>query len=114
MVDRGSGAAALWNISDQLRIGAAYLGENTEFLAFTPGFNTASDPEEGLFDGTNTITAEVTYSPTDTINLRLLYNRARREAINGQIGGAAGEPIGGFVDAGPEGGDFRRSRGSCD
>ena len=104
MIDRGSGAAALWNISDKLRIGAAYLGENTEFLAFTPGFNTASDPEQGLFDGTNTITAEVTYSPTDTINLRLLYNRARREAIDGQIGGAAGEPIGGFVDAGPEGG----------
>ncbi|MGF1482221.1 MAG: iron uptake porin [Cyanophyceae cyanobacterium] len=106
MIDRGSGAAAIWDISEQFRFGAAYLGENTEFLAFTPGFNTASDPEEGLFDGTNSITAEVTFSPSDRINLRFLYNRARREAIDGQIGGAAGEPIGGFVDAGPEGGEL--------
>lgn len=101
-LDRGSGLVALWQINDQFRFGAAYLGENTEFL---PGglFNSASDPDKGLFGGTNSITAELTYSPSPTFNVRLLYNRSRLDDVFGQVGGALGEPIYGFADDGSGG-----------
>ncbi|HEY9617038.1 MAG TPA: iron uptake porin [Microcoleaceae cyanobacterium] len=103
-IDRGSGAVVEWTPNSKLRIAAAYLGENTEFLPSVPGlgFNTSSDPNFGLFGGTNTSTVEVTYSPTNNLNLRFLYNYSRLQAVNGQVGGAAGEPIPyGYVDAGP-------------
>lgn len=103
-IDRGSGAVVEWNPTSKLRVAAAYLGENTEFLPSVPGlgFNTSSDPNFGLFGGTNTSTVEVTYSPTSTINLRLLYNYSRLQAVGGQVGNAVGEPLPyGFVDAGP-------------
>lgn len=101
-VDRGSGAAILWEISDQFELHVAYLGENTEFLP-NPPFNSASRVEEGLFGGTNTLTTELTFSPTDRLNLRFLYNRSNIQAIAGQIGGAIGEPIYGFADDGFDG-----------
>lgn len=101
-IDRGSGAAILWEISDQFELHVAYLGENTEFLP-NPPFNSASRVEEGLFGGTNTLTTELTFSPTDRLNLRFLYNRSNIQAIAGQIGGAIGEPIYGFADDGFDG-----------
>ncbi|MGI0487079.1 iron uptake porin [Pantanalinema rosaneae CENA516] len=103
-IDRGSGAVVEWTPSSQFRIAAGYLGENTEFLPNVPGlgFNTSSDPNFGLFGGSNTSTFEVTYSPTSTINLRFLYNYSRLQAVGGQVGNAVGEPLPyGFVDAGP-------------
>lgn len=102
-IDRGSGAVIEWNISPQLRFAAAYLGENTEFLPARFGFNTSSNPQFGLFGGTNTSTAELTFSPTGNINIRALYSYTRQIAYgNGQVGGATGEPIPyGYLDAGP-------------
>ncbi len=101
-IDRGSGLVFEWNISKQFRFAAAYLGENTEFLPSQFGFNTSSNPNFGLFGGTNTTTAELTFSPTDTINIRFLYNYSRIQAYGGQVGGAIGEPIPyGYLDAGP-------------
>ncbi|WP_421655269.1 iron uptake porin [Leptothermofonsia sp. ETS-13] len=101
-IDRGSGLVFEWNISKQFRFAAAYLGENTEFLPSQFGFNTSSNPNFGLFGGTNTTTAELTFSPTNTINIRFLYNYSRIQAYGGQIGGAIGEPIPyGYLDAGP-------------
>lgn len=96
-VDRGAGAVISWGINDQLLLNVGYLGEETEFLP-SPPFNTASDPSEGLFGGTNTLTAELTYSPIDSLNLRFLYNRTNLQVIDGQVGGALGEPILGFAD----------------
>ncbi|MEC4894748.1 MAG: iron uptake porin [Oscillatoria sp. PMC 1051.18] len=96
-VDRGSGVVLIWNPSDRLSFRVGYLGENSEFLPDTL-FNTASNPNEGLFGGTNTFTTELTYSPTDNLNLRFLYNRSNLQAIAGQIGGALGEPLTGFAD----------------
>lgn len=98
-IDRGSGAALLWQINDQFGLNLAYLGENDEFL---PGglFNTSSDPSQGLFGGTNTLTAEVRFSPSSTFNLRVLYNRSNLNALFGQVGGAPGEPIYGLLDDG--------------
>ena len=101
-IDRGAGAVAMWDISDKFQLNLAYLGENTEFL---PGglFNTATNPSEGLFGGTNTISAQLTYSPTSTFNLRLLYNHSNLNAVFGQVGGSQGEPLYGFADDGAGG-----------
>lgn len=100
-IDRGSGTAILWEISEQLQLRVAYLGENTEFL--TSPFNSSSNPSQGLFNPTNTLTAELDFSPSDRLNFRFLYNRSRIRAIAGQIGGAIGEPIYGFADDGFDG-----------
>lgn len=84
-IDHGSGAAVVWKPSQQLKFAVGYIGENTEFLSssIAPGYNTASDPNFGLFGGTYTTTAELTFSPSDRVNLRLLYNRSRLQQING-------------------------------
>ncbi|MEQ8975362.1 MAG: iron uptake porin [Coleofasciculus sp. C1-SOL-03] len=99
-LDRGVGAVAIWDISEQLNLRVSYLAENTEFLP-QPPFGSASDPDKGLFGGINTFTTELTVSPTDQLNLRFLYNRSRREGGFGLFkGGAQGEPIYGFADDG--------------
>ncbi|MBW4580600.1 MAG: iron uptake porin [Tildeniella nuda ZEHNDER 1965/U140] len=101
-IDRGSGLVVEWNINKQFRFAAAYLGENTEFLPSQFGFNTSSNPNFGLFGGTNTATAELTFSPSQSLNFRFTYNYSRIQAYGGQVGGAIGEPIPyGYVDAGP-------------
>ncbi len=99
-LDRGSGAVIEWNINKQFRLAVAYLGENTEFLT-SALFNSSSNPSQGLFNGTNTTTAELTFSPTEKINLRFMYNRTNFQQIFGTIGGALGEPIPyGYLDGG--------------
>ena len=101
-IDRGSGAVVEWNINSKFRFAIAYLGENTEFLPSQFGFNTSSNPVSGLFNGTNTSSAELTFSPSSKFNLRLQYNYTRIQAYGGQVGGAIGEPLPyGYLDAGP-------------
>lgn len=101
-IDRGSGAVIEANLGSKFRLAVAYLGENTEFLPSQFGFNTSSNPQFGLFGGTNTTSAELTYSPTSTFNFRLGYNYSRIQAYGGQVGGAIGEPVPyGYLDAGP-------------
>lgn len=101
-IDRGSGAAILWEISEQFELHVAYLGENTEFLA-SPLFNSSSNPNQGLFNPTNTLSAELYFSPSDRLNFRFLYTRSNIRAVAGQVGGAIGEPIYGFADDGFDG-----------
>lgn len=107
-LDRGAGVVAFWQMSKQFRLGVAYLAENTEFLP-QPPFGSASNPAKGLFNGINTFTTELTFSPSDRLNLRLLYNRSRRDSTAGLFkGGAQGEPIYGLADDG-FGGELRRA-----
>lgn len=101
-IDRGSGAAIMWRISQQFKLSVAYLGENTEFLS-SPLFNSASNPNQGLFNPTNTLSAEVDFSPNERLNFRFLYTRSNIRAVAGQVGGAIGEPIYGFADDGFDG-----------
>ncbi len=101
-IDRGSGAAIVWNLNKQLKFSAAYLGENTEFLASSL-FNSSSNPSQGLFNPTNTISAELGFAPSDRLTFRFLYTRSNIRAIAGQVGGAIGEPIYGFADDGSDG-----------
>ncbi|CAN1211542.1 SLH domain-containing protein [Tumidithrix helvetica PCC 7403] len=105
-VDRGSGAVIAWTISPQFRLTAAYLGENTEFLSATnPNFNTSSNPQQGLFGGTNTLTAELVYSPSRDANIRLLYTRSNIKTNGDRISGATAEPLPyGIADDGQGGG----------
>jgi len=102
-VDRGSGAVVAWTINPQFRLTAAYLGENTEFLT-APNNNTSSNPQQGLFGGTNTLTAELVYSPSKDSNFRFLYTRSNIKATGDRITGAIAEPLPyGFADDGAGG-----------
>ncbi|MEM8719631.1 MAG: iron uptake porin [Cyanobacteria bacterium P01_G01_bin.39] len=109
-IDRGSGAVITYAVNDSIDLKVGYLGENTEFLpaAF---FNTSSDPEEGLFSATQTLTAEIDFAIANQANIRLMYTRSTVDNnvpifdadgnITGfGIGGATGEPIYGVADDG--------------
>ncbi|WP_422661918.1 iron uptake porin [Pannus brasiliensis] len=100
-IDRGAGAVVSWKIIPQLQLNVAYLGEADEFLPGAPLFNTASDPNKGLFGGTNTTTAELSFSPSNNFTARFLYTWSNLQALGGTIGGATGEPLYGIADAGP-------------
>jgi hypothetical protein len=100
-IDRGSGVTVAWDISPKLRFTAGYLAENTEFLNSAAGFNTSSNPAVGLFNSTNQLIGELTYSPSKSSNFRLLYSRSLLRPYNGFIGGAVGEPLPyGYADDG--------------
>jgi hypothetical protein len=97
-VDRGTGAIAVWDVTDWLDVRVGYLAENTEFIG---GPKAPSDPSIGLFGGTSTLTGQIGLRPFNNFNLRLLYTRSNlMPNINGQIGGTFSEPIYGFADDG--------------
>jgi hypothetical protein len=96
----GAGAVMEWNINPQWRLAAAYLGENIPYLPAS--YNTASDPSSGLLGGTNSATAELTYTPSAALSMRLRYTYSRLQAYGGQVGGGNAAPLPyGYVDAGP-------------
>ncbi len=112
-VDRGSGAIVTWMINPQFKFTAGYLGENTEFLPATnPNFNTSSNPQQGLFGGTNTLSAELVYSPSRDANFRFLYTHSNIKTtgvlippLANRITGATAEPLPyGIADDGQGGG----------
>ncbi|MEM9907150.1 MAG: iron uptake porin [Cyanobacteria bacterium P01_D01_bin.44] len=96
-IDRGAGVVGQWDIADWLDLRVGYLSEDTEFIPDS----TSSDPDLGLFGGTNTLTAQLGVYPTDNLNLRFLYTRTNFEPnAAGFVGGAVSEPIYGFIDDG--------------
>ena len=99
-IDRGSGAVVLWNINKQLELHVGYLGENNEYLPSEFGFNTASDPKKGWFNGTNVMTTELTYKPSSRANIRLTYSYINLDNNGGVV---SGEPIYGVADDGQGG-----------
>ncbi|MBE9160265.1 carbohydrate porin [Nodosilinea sp. LEGE 06152] len=100
-VDRGTGAIAVWNVTDWLDVRVGYLAENTEFIG---GNKAPSDPSIGLFGGTSTLTGQVGIRPFNNFNLRFLYTRSNLtpDAL-GRVGGTFGEPIYGLADDGAGG-----------
>lgn len=97
-VDRGSGAIAVWNVTDWMDVRLGYLAESTEFL---PGQRDAGNPQRGLFGGTSTLSGQIGLRPFDNLNLRFLYTRSNlMPNAAGQIGGTLSEPIYGFADNG--------------
>lgn len=96
---RGAGAIIVWLPTKQLQFRLGYLSQSDEFLPSSE--NSASNINQGLFGGTNTLTAEVTYSPIKTLNLRFLYTRTNlRTVFGGLIGGTDGLPVLGLADDG--------------
>ncbi len=99
-VDRGSGAVIAWNIAKSVKLTVGYLAENTEFLNSST-FNTSSNPRDGFFNSTNTISTELAFSPSSNLNVRFIYARSSIKPYNGFIGGAVGEPLPyGYADDG--------------
>jgi hypothetical protein len=96
---RGAGAVVIWSPSKQLQFKLGYLSQSIEFL---PSFlNSAENSNLGLFNGTNTLTGEVTYSPIKDLSLRFLYTRSNiATSFGGLIGGTAGLPLYGLADDG--------------
>ncbi|WP_019501772.1 iron uptake porin [Pseudanabaena sp. PCC 6802] len=93
-VNRGAGAVIAHSFNDNLDLALGYLAESNEF--FTN--NDASNPNRGLFGGTNILSAELTYKPTKDINLRFLYSRYNlQDDFLSTIGG---EPLLGLLDDG--------------
>jgi Carbohydrate-selective porin, OprB family/S-layer homology domain len=96
---RGAGAIVLWSPTKKLQFHLGYLSQSIEFIP--PDQNSATNISQGLFGGTNTLTAEVTYSPIETLNLRALYTRTNlRTVFGGLIGGTDGLPVWGLADDG--------------
>jgi hypothetical protein len=110
-IDRGAGAVVQWQVNDLARLSVGYLGENNEFLPSQFGFNTASNPAQGLFGATNTTTVELALNPLNSISLSAFYNYSRLDNNipifdqNGNrtgfgVGGSTSEPFYGIADDG--------------
>lgn len=75
----GAGAILSWKINPQLTFQAGYLNRNDASLQYFDG-DGAPNPQRGLFNGSNSILAELTYSPSPKATLRFLYTRAHIQA----------------------------------
>jgi Carbohydrate-selective porin, OprB family/S-layer homology domain len=105
-VRRGAGAILQMPLTEQFDVNLGYLAEANEFLTS----NSASSPNEGLFGGTNSISAELVYKPSPSFNVRFLYNRLNSQARNTFVNGGilvtspiktvSGAPINGVADDG--------------
>lgn len=68
---RGAGAIFMTPLGNQFDFKVGYLADSREFV---PGPTAASDPNQGLFGGTNNLTAEIGFKPSDAFKLRLIYS----------------------------------------
>ncbi|CAN1212835.1 iron uptake porin [Tumidithrix helvetica PCC 7403] len=75
----GAGAIVSWRMSDRLLLKAGYLARNDASFQYFGG-DGSSNPNRGLFGGSNQILTELTYSPSDSANLRFLYSRTYNQA----------------------------------
>ena len=70
----------LANLLNPARFTAAYMAENTEFL--NPAvFNTASKRRDGLFNSSNTITAQLEYVCSNSFNLKLILRAIEPQTL---------------------------------
>ena len=91
----GAGAVVEWRINKQFELHTGYLAQNMESSQM---IGQAVDPSKGLFNGTNTLTAELTYKPASNANIRLLYQRSN--LTPNQFGQINFPPIVGVADDG--------------
>jgi hypothetical protein len=82
---RGAGAVFMTPLGDMFDFKVGYLAESNEFFGAN---SSAANPNRGLFGGTNNLTAELGFKPSDAFKLRLIYSR-------GNIAGNGGTTIGG-------------------
>ena len=88
-----AGAIVNWFISPKLTLQAGYLARNDAALTYYGGGDAPTNPRRGLFGGTHSILTELTYSPSPTANIRLLYVHDRLDAPPATPFGAQGFPF---------------------
>jgi hypothetical protein len=90
---RGAGAVFMTPLGNQFDFKLGYLSESNEFLPANAAFNSASNPNQGLFKGNNALTAEIGFKPSDAFKLRLLYSRTGLGSTGtGFLGGTGATP----------------------
>jgi len=99
---QGTGIIVLWAINDQLQLNTAYLTENNTRLNSS---NSAGNRKNSLFEGTNSLSSELTYSPSHNFNFQLLYQQIFNLEID-QNGQVSSLPVWGVIDDG-EGGKLK-------
>ncbi|WP_448572045.1 iron uptake porin [Trichothermofontia sp.] len=112
-IRRGAGAIVRLPLGNKVRLGLGYLAESNEFV----DFNSASVPTEGLFGGTNSLTAELAFNPSNNFGIKFLYNRLNQQARQVSLNGVpidtnkyiSGVPINGIADDGA-GGSLRNAQ----
>lgn len=112
-IRRGAGAIVRLPLGNKVRLGLGYLAESNEFV----DFNSASVPTEGLFGGTNSVTAELAFNPSPNFGIKFLYNRLNQQARQVSLNGVpidtnkyiSGVPINGIADDGA-GGSLRNAQ----
>ena len=82
---RGAGAVFMTPLGNQFDFKVGYLSESYEFA----NTGSAANPSKGLFSGSNSLTAELGFKPSDAFKFRLIYSRSNIDS-NGSptIGGA--------------------------
>jgi len=82
---RGAGAIFMTPLGDMFDFKVGYLAESNEFFGAN---SSAANPNQGLFGGTNNLTAELGFKPSDSFKLRLIYSHGNLSRLNAtQIGG---------------------------
>ena len=69
---RGAGAILMTPLGDLFDFKVGYLAESNEF--FSADDSSAANPTRGLTGGTNNLTAELGFKPSDSFKLRLIYS----------------------------------------
>jgi len=83
---RGAGAILMTPLGDLFDFKVGYLAESNEFFGAN---SSAANPTQGLTGGTNNITAELGFKPSDSFKLRLIYGHGNiTNNGNGTVGGS--------------------------
>ena len=81
---RGAGAVFMTPFGNLFDFKVGYLAESNEFFKS----NSASSPTQGLTGGTNNLTAEIGFKPSDAFKLRLIYSHGNITGNGGVVGGS--------------------------
>jgi Carbohydrate-selective porin, OprB family/S-layer homology domain len=82
---RGAGAIFMTPLGSMFDFKVGYLAESNEFFKT----NSAASPTQGLTGGTNNLTAELGFKPSDSFKLRLIYSHGNITADSlGRVGGS--------------------------
>jgi len=90
---RGAGAVFMTPLGDMFDFKVGYLAESNEF--FGAAASSAANPARGLFGGTNNLTAELGFKPSDAFKLRLIYSHGNIIPRTGITGVPDNTTIGG-------------------
>ena len=82
---RGAGAVFMTPLGSMFDFKVGYLAESNEFFGAN---SSAANPTQGLTGGTNDITAELGFKPSDNFKLRLIYSHSNIVGNGGVVGGS--------------------------